>query len=69
MKNLFRNFQPVGLFCSLNLGVSGLISDQPSLDYLRENHKMGDIIEVVVQEDFDFAERLAAGKALIALSI
>jgi hypothetical protein len=30
---------------------------------------MGDIIEVVVLEDFDFAERLSAGKALIALSI
>jgi len=53
----FRNFQPVGLFCSLNLGVSGLINDHVSLEYLKEHHKIGDIIEVTVLQDYEFSEQ------------
>ena len=49
-----RNFQPVGVFCSLNLGVSGLINDHVSLEYLKEHHKIGDIIEVTVLQDYEF---------------
>jgi hypothetical protein len=52
---LCRNFQPIGLYCSLNLGVSGLVQDEASVAYLRENHKIGDIISVEVDEDFDFS--------------
>jgi hypothetical protein len=38
----------------LNLGVSGLVQDDASVAYLQENHKIGDIISVEVDEDFDF---------------
>ena len=44
----------MGLFCSLNLGVSGLIRDETSLKYLSEKHEVGDIIHVEVEEDFNF---------------
>jgi hypothetical protein len=43
------------LYCSLNLGVSGLIKDEVSLAHLRENHKIGDIIDVEISEDFNFS--------------
>jgi hypothetical protein len=46
----------VGLFCSLNLGVSGLIKNEVCLDYLKANAKIGDIIEVEVAEEFDFGD-------------
>jgi hypothetical protein len=39
----------------LNLGVSGLVQDEASVAYLRENHKIGDIISVLVDEDFMFS--------------
>jgi hypothetical protein len=33
--------------------VSGLIQDIYSVEYLRTNHKIGDIIEATVAEKFD----------------
>jgi hypothetical protein len=42
----------VGLYCSLNLGVSGLISDEGSLKNLRANHSIGDIISVEIEEEY-----------------
>ena len=50
---LFRNFQPYGIFFSLNLGVSGLIKDTASQEYLKQNHEIGDILTLVVAESFD----------------
>jgi hypothetical protein len=38
----------------LNLGVSGLISDEGSLKNLRANHSIGDIISVEIEEDYSF---------------
>jgi hypothetical protein len=35
--------------------VSGLVQDEASVAYLRENHKIGDIISVEVDEDFEFS--------------
>ena len=43
-----RNFQPIGVYCSLNLGVSGLIQDEESLTVLYKNNQIGDIVDVVV---------------------
>jgi len=37
----------------LNLGVSGLIKDSESLDFMNKNFKIGDIIDVIVTEEFD----------------
>jgi hypothetical protein len=39
----------------LNLGVSGLVQEEASVAYLRENHKIGDIISVEVNEEYDFS--------------
>jgi transcriptional accessory protein Tex/SPT6 len=49
----FRSFQHCGVFCILNVGVSGLIQDQESIEYLKKNHQIGDIVEVLVTSDFD----------------
>ena len=43
-----KNFQQFGIFCSLNLGISGLIKHPQSHQYVQENHKFGDIITVKV---------------------
>jgi len=40
----------------LNLGVSGYVSDQISLDAMKANNKIGDIIDLVVAEPFDSSE-------------
>jgi len=67
---LCRNFQPIGLYCSLNLGVSGLVQDEVSVAYLRENHKIGDIISVEVDEDFEFASaKETRSRAVVQLVI
>lgn len=31
----YRNYQHVGVFCSLNIGVSGLVKDHESVEYLK----------------------------------
>jgi len=54
----------------LNLGVSGLVQDEVSVAYLRENHKIGDIISVEVDEDFEFASaKETRSRAVVQLVI
>jgi len=52
----------VGLYCSLNLGVSGLISDEGSLKYHRANHSIGDIISVEIEEDYSFDDMVVGAQ-------
>ena len=47
-----RNYQPYGIYCSLNIGVSGLVKDQYSLEYLKNKHQIGDILTLTVDEDY-----------------
>ena len=44
-----KNIQQFGVFCSLNLGVTGLVVHKPSKKYILENYKIGDIIEVKIE--------------------
>jgi predicted RNA-binding protein with RPS1 domain len=44
-----KNIQKFGVFCSLNLGVTGLVVHKPSKKYILENYKIGDIIEVKIE--------------------
>ena len=37
---------------SLNIGVSGLVTDSMSVQYLEANNKVGDIISLEVSEDY-----------------
>lgn len=66
---IYRNFQPFGVFCSLNLGVSGLIRDSESLDYMRANFKVGDIIDVLIAEEFDSALDFDTPRPLVILTL
>ena len=65
----YRNYQPYGVFCSLNLGVSGIVKDQASLQYLQNNHKIGDIISLMVSEDFQSEVDTGVRKSLINLCV
>jgi hypothetical protein len=49
----------------LNLGVSGLIKDSESLDYMRQSCHIGDIIDVIVTETFDQARSQVLGERQI----
>jgi hypothetical protein len=51
----------------LNLGVSGLVKDKTSFDYMRQNYKIGDIIDVIIAEDFDAS--LCIERPLISLTL
>ena len=43
-----KNVQEFGIFCSLNLGYSGFISHKKSKEYILQNNRIGDIMDVVV---------------------
>lgn len=43
-----KNIQRFGVFCSLNLGITGFINHKKSRKYLMNNHKIGDIVDVCV---------------------
>lgn len=64
-----RNFQPIGVYCSLNIGVSGLIQDEESLNSLYKNHQIGDIIDVIVTEDYDYEVDSENPRKLIMLTL
>ncbi len=49
----FRNIQAHGIYCSLNLGVSGYVSDEDSLAIMKSSYQIGDIIDLIVAETFD----------------
>jgi predicted RNA-binding protein with RPS1 domain len=43
-----KNIQRFGVFCSLNLGITGFINHKKSRKFLMMNHKIGDIVDVCV---------------------
>jgi len=40
----------------LNLGFSGLVTDERSLEIMRYKHKAGDIVNLVVEDDFNIPD-------------
>jgi len=47
--------------------VSGLIKDQESLDHMRKTCKIGDIIDVIVTDEFDLVMSQSLGERQIVL--
>ena len=43
-----KNIQKFGIYCSLNLGITGFINHKKSRKYVLTNHKIGDIVDVCV---------------------
>ena len=43
-----KNIQKFGIYCSLNLGITGFINQKTQNKYLLNNYKIGDIIDVTV---------------------
>ena len=41
-----KNFRRDVIFCSLNIGVSGVIRDKESREYLERHHSFGDLVYV-----------------------
>jgi len=66
---LCRNYQPYGVFCSLNIGVSGLVNDAASVEFLRNNNKIGDILTLIVNENFDFGQDSNNRRNVISLRV
>jgi hypothetical protein len=50
---IYRNYQPYGIFISLNLGVSGFVQTTKSVQFLKSNHKIGDILTFTVEDFYD----------------
>jgi transcriptional accessory protein Tex/SPT6 len=69
IKGFVKSFQHCGVFCILNVGVSGLIQDSQSIEYLKNSHKIGDIIEVLVSSDFDMAIDSKKSRPIIMITI
>lgn len=44
-----KNIQSFGVYCSLNIGMTGFITHKKSKNYIFEHHKIGDIVEVAVE--------------------
>ena len=57
------------MFCSLNMGVSGLVRDSLSIDLMREHYQIGDIIDVQVQEEFDSQIDFDTERPLVILTL
>lgn len=53
----------------MNLGVSGLIQDEESLAILYKNHQIGDIIDVIVSEAYEYAVDSDKPRQLIMLTL
>lgn len=45
-----KNIQQFGIYCALNLGISGFVKHRRSRKYIIENFKIGDVIDVVVDK-------------------
>lgn len=43
-----KNIQTFGVYCSLNIGITGFINHKKSRKHILNNHQIGDIIEVCV---------------------
>jgi len=44
-----KNYQEYGVYCSLNIGVSGIVREEQSVKQLRQFFDIGDIILVQVE--------------------
>jgi D-hexose-6-phosphate mutarotase len=44
-----KNYQKVGVYCSLNIGVSGIVLDPLSVSQLQKYFDIGDVIQVEVE--------------------
>ena len=44
-----KNYQDYGVYCSLNIGVSGIVMEENSVKQLKEYFEIGDIIQVSVE--------------------
>eukprot|EP00347_Sterkiella_histriomuscorum_P001359 403372337 len=69
IKAFVKNFQPFGVFCSLNLGVSGLIKDPEAIDFMTQKFQVGDIIDVVIEEEFDSHFDFENARPLVLLDL
>jgi len=44
-----KNYQEFGVYCSLNIGVSGIIRDEEECRILRQYYDIGDIVMAKVE--------------------
>ena len=49
LQAFIKNYQEYGVYCSLNIGVSGIVLDELSVKQLRQFYDIGDIILVQVE--------------------
>eukprot|EP00347_Sterkiella_histriomuscorum_P018188 403346454 len=69
VKAFLKNFQQFGIYCSLNLGVSGYVSDPETVNNLKAKFQIGDIIDLQVSEDFSSEINGQYERALIYLEM
>ncbi len=51
------------------MGVSGIVKDAASIEYLKSNNKIGDILPLKIVEDYKIDDEAFSKKALILLSL
>ncbi len=49
--------------------MSGLVKHDASLDYIKKNHKIGDIVTMTVVEDYRYGQDTGRGKSIISLKL
>jgi len=58
IKALVKNFQKIGVYCSINIGYSGLIMDPESVSYIRKFHQIGDVVDVEINEILEDSNKI-----------